>query len=77
MHALGILRAVQSLRSRSIVGIADPALVANTACDLIDMGRLWIVAQIEPPVPDITLAEPENDLPIALVNTHRQIAIAK
>ncbi len=75
-HPLGILRSARRL-DRAAVGAAFPALDLDPAGDFVDMGRLGIVAQIEPPVPHVPLAESPNDLVGRLINADRQIAVAQ
>ena len=75
-HPLRVLRPASRL-DRPAVGPAFPALDAYPVGDFVNVGRLGIVAQIQPPVPDVPLAQPPDDLLARLIHAHRQIAVAQ
>jgi hypothetical protein len=76
LHSLDVLRASRGLHGAA-VRAALPAFHLNAVGDLIDVRGPGVVAEVEPPVPHVALAEPPDDAVRGLVHAHRQVAIAE
>ena len=77
LHPLRIGGAARGLDRAASIRWALPAFDFDPVRDLGDMRRLGIIAQIEPPVPNVALAESPHDPVRGLIHADRQIAVAQ